>query len=160
MPDGAQLWLRPHQVTTCVGFSPDNKDLKPALKAFRDRQGILYTGAAIRHTVLAQGTGGSGGIVVRSLWSFSTMRATLNGVRLTTGQLRNLGLAHSMCIMTDVPWLKVHKWRAWAPSVKEANNVDEASMVRGLVCRNGTDAQVEPECMVGTVQDEPPTVVA
>ena len=58
------------------------------LRAFCDSEGIPCTALAIRHTVLAPGIARCEGILVRSLWSFSTPR--------------NLGLAHSVFIMTNV----------------------------------------------------------
>ena len=110
----------------------ENKDLKPVLRAFCDSEGIPCTALAIKHTVLAPGTVRTEGILVRSLWSYWTLQKTLNRVRLTVGQLWNLGLAHSVTLAES---LRFHKWQRWATIVGEVNNVDVPSMV----------------CVVGTV---------
>ena len=134
-----------------------NKDLKPALRTFYDSQGIPCTALAIQHTVLAPGTCGSEGILVRSLWSFSALRKVLNGVQLTVVQLRGLGLAHSVFLMTNTQSLKVPTWRRGATTVGEVNDVDIPKMVQAVGATHRSHAQQALDTVVdllGTRDEE------
>ena len=61
---------------------------------------------------------------MRSLWSFSALRKVLNGVNISVGQLRSLGLAHSVFLMSESRTLKVPRWRRWATTVGQMNALD------------------------------------
>ena len=46
------------------------------------------------------------------------------------GQLRSLGLAHSIFLMSESRTLRVPWWRRWATTIGQVNAVDVPSMVR------------------------------
>ena len=78
---------------------------------------------------------------VRSLWSFSALRKVMNGVCLTVGQLRSVGIAHSVVLMTQSHSLKVPRWRRWATTIGAVNVVDVPAMVRAARAANKEHAQ-------------------
>ena len=119
------------------GTTAQNKDVRPALRAFHDNKRIPCTALAVQHTALAPGTSGSEGILVRSLCRFLELRKVLTGVQQTIGQLRSLGLAHSVFIMADTHSLKVPNWRRWAATVREVDKVDMPNMVQAVHARTG-----------------------
>ena len=78
---------------------------------------------------------------MQSLWSFSALRKVMNGLRLTVGQLHSLGIVHSVALMTQLRSLKVPRWRRWANTIGEVNNVDVPAMVRAARAANKEHAQ-------------------
>ena len=65
----------------------------------------------------------------------------MNGVSLTVGQVRSLGLAHSVMTTTETRSLKLPKWRWWATAVGEVNKVDVPAMVRAAGSAHKEHAQ-------------------
>ena len=94
---------------------------------------------------------------MRSLWSFSPLRKVMNGVRLTVGQLRSL-VAHSVVLMTQSRSLKVPRWRRWASTIREANNVDVPAMVMAAGAANKEHAQQALDTIIDLLEAEAESV--
>ena len=110
------------------------------------------TTLAIQYTVLALSACGSEGLLVRSPWSFSSLRKIMNGVRLTVGHIHSLGIAHSVMVTTETRSLKVPRWRPWATTVGEVNKVDVLAMVRAAGIANKEHAQQALDTIVDLLE--------
>ena len=78
---------------------------------------------------------------MRSLWTFSALRKVMNGVRLTVGQTRSLGITHSITVIVETRSLKVPRWRRWATTISKVNRVDVPAMVRAARAANKVHAR-------------------
>ena len=67
--------------------------------------------------LLSPGTCGAEGVLVWPLLSFSALWKVLSGVNISVGQLRSLGLVHSVFLMAKPRTLKVSRWHRWATTV-------------------------------------------
>ena len=91
---------------------------------------------------------------MQSLWSFSALCKVMNGVRLTVGQIHSPGVTHSVVLMTYLCPLKVPRWRRWASTIGEVNNVDVPAMVRAVRVANKNHVQQALDTIIDLLEAE------
>ena len=104
IPELYRRWAHVQPLAKCLSrqaTAAENKDLELPLQASCDWESIQVTLLAIQNIVLAPSTRRSEGLLVRSLLSYSVPRKVMNGVRLMAGQVRSLGLTHSVVTMME-----------------------------------------------------------
>ena len=70
------------------------------------------------------------------------------------GQLRSLGVAHSVVLVTQSRALKVLRWRRWASTIGEINNVHVPVMVRVARAANKEHVQQALDTIIDLLEAE------